>query len=99
MTAAFGKQHHASRQVRCLTPDNSTLPITGLNVRRRGSGSTTSLASSLSDLSRDAREVAATESDDGSPSVNSAAECDREEEEESRTLLSESPHKATSSCR
>ncbi|XP_071537643.1 uncharacterized protein [Panulirus ornatus] len=74
---------------------------------RRSSDSTASLASSLSDGASDAHdaslEPAGTESDDGNRSANSAAECDRQEEEVGRQLTiitGETPLKRlSSSCR
>lgn len=58
------------------------LPLIGLHVRRRSSDSTTSLASSASEgggggVADLLLEPPGTESDEGPPSANSAAECDR----------------------
>ncbi|KAG7166523.1 Coiled-coil domain-containing protein 177-like [Homarus americanus] len=83
---------------------SSTLPFIGLNVRRRSSDSTTSVASSLSDAT-DTHDIIidppGTESDDGTRSPNSAAECDRQDDEEddgALTLHRNSPRKRPSSA-
>lgn len=104
MTAPRGSQTSSSRRWRSHTADSVALPFIGLNVRRRSSDSTASVASSLSDVASDTHDVllepAATESEDGTRSPNSAAECDRQEDEADLSLTRESPEKRPlSSCR